>query len=121
MADFVLEPAMQEGGALTGTFGWLVGTGPGSGMSLMFISMGLLAAVVTLGAYAFPVVRDAEELLPDHDMAPKAADDPLLSRLHELLEERTRLLTQPQSDAQQRALKDISFRLRELGRQRSQA
>jgi MFS transporter, DHA3 family, macrolide efflux protein len=121
MADFVLEPAMREGGALVDTFGWLVGTGPGSGMSLMFISMGLLAAVVTLGAYAFPVVRDAEELLPDHDMAPKAADDPLLSRLHELLEERTRLLTQPQSDAQQRALKDISFRLRELGRQRSQA
>jgi MFS family permease len=121
MADFVLEPGMQEGGALSGTFAWLTGTGPGAGMRLMFISMGLLAAVVILGAYAFPIVRDAEILLPDHDMAPKAADDPLLSRLQELLAERAHLLSQPKSDEQERALKDISYRLRELGRQRSQA
>lgn len=121
LADYVLEPAMQEGGTLTSTFGWLVGIGPGSGMSLMWISMGLLAAVVTLGAYAFPIIRNAEDLLPDHDMAPKAADDQLLSRLHELLEERTWLLSQPRSDERERALKHVSYQLRELGRQRSQA
>jgi hypothetical protein len=121
LADFVLEPAMQSDTVLAKTFGWLVGTGPGSGMSLMFISMGLLITVVMLVASTFPVVRDAEILLPDHDMAPKAADDPLLSRLQELLDERSKLLSQPKSDEQALALKNISFQLRELGRQRSQA
>jgi hypothetical protein len=37
LADFVLEPAMAEGGSLTGVFGWLVGTGPGAGMALLII------------------------------------------------------------------------------------
>jgi MFS family permease len=119
MADFVLEPAMMADGALAGTFGWLVGTGPGAGMSLMFIFMGLSATVVTLGAYAFPVIRDAEILLPDHDMSPKAADDSLLARLHEILEERKKLLPQPESDQKTLALKNISSKLRDLGRQRS--
>ncbi len=69
LADMVFEPAMREGGRLTGTFGWLVGTGPGAGMSLMILLTGLAAMLVGFGAYAFRVVRDAESLLPDHDAA----------------------------------------------------
>ena len=67
MADKVFEPAMQTGGALTGAFGWLVGTGPGAGMGLQTLLAGLCAVVVGLGAYLFPVVRNAEDILPDHD------------------------------------------------------
>jgi len=69
LADYVFEPAMREGGRLTGTFGWLVGTGPGAGMSLMILLTGLAAMMVGFGAYGVRVVRDAEKLLPDHDAA----------------------------------------------------
>jgi DHA3 family macrolide efflux protein-like MFS transporter len=69
LADYVFEPAMQEGGRLADRFGWLVGTGPGAGMSLMMVLTGLAAALVGFGAYGVRVVRDAEEILPDHDAA----------------------------------------------------
>jgi hypothetical protein len=69
MADFVFEPAMAAGGALGGAFGGLVGTGAGSGMSLMFVTTGLMGVVVGLGGYAIPAIRNAEDILPDHDAA----------------------------------------------------
>ncbi len=69
LADRVLEPAMLAGGGLPRTFGWLVGTGPGSGMALLIVLMGLLGASVGAGAYLVPAVRDAESRLPDHDAA----------------------------------------------------
>ncbi len=68
LADFVLEPAMQQGGSLTGVFGWLVGIGPGAGMALLMIITGILAALVGGLGYLFPAVRDAESILPDHDI-----------------------------------------------------
>jgi MFS family permease len=67
LADFVLEPGMREGGGLTGAFGWLVGTGPGAGMALLIIVTGLLAMTVGVSGYLFPAVRNAEDILPDHD------------------------------------------------------
>lgn len=67
LADSWLGPAMLEGGSLAGTFGWLVGVGPGAGMSLLYVFSGLLLTMVGLGAYLFSVVRLAEDLLPDHD------------------------------------------------------
>lgn len=71
LSDFVLEPAMQASGGLAGTFGGLVGTGSGAGMALLFVGSGLMVAVFSLGAYFLPVVRDAEDLLPDHDAQPQ--------------------------------------------------
>jgi hypothetical protein len=67
LSDFVLEPAMQTGGSLSGVFGNLVGTGPGAGMSLLFIVCGIAAALVGLAGYAFADVRLAEDRMPDHD------------------------------------------------------
>lgn len=67
LADFVLEPSMRSGGGLTSTFGWLVGTGPGAGMALLMIWTGLIATLVGVGGYLVPVVRNAEDILPDHD------------------------------------------------------
>lgn len=45
----------------------LVGTGPGAGMALMFTITGILCAFAGLAAYAFPTVRDVEDILQDHD------------------------------------------------------
>ena len=67
LADRVLEPAMSATGSLADDLGWLVGVGPGSGMQLMFTITGLLGAFVGVAGYLFPIVRDAEILLPDHE------------------------------------------------------
>lgn len=67
LADQVFEPAMQADGSLAPVFGGLVGVGPGAGMALMFVLFGTIRALTGLSGYAFPTVRDAEDLLPDHD------------------------------------------------------
>lgn len=78
LADHVFEPAMRAGGALSGTFGWLVGVGPGAGMSLMFILSGLAGLTIPVLAYLSPAVREAETRLPDHAVAePIVETEPL--------------------------------------------
>ncbi|HQN05080.1 MAG TPA: MFS transporter [Anaerolineaceae bacterium] len=76
MADFVLEPAMRAGGFLPDTFGWLVGTGPGSGMGLLMLICGVLISLVGVAGYFIPVIRKAEDLLPDHEQIPGASAIP---------------------------------------------
>jgi hypothetical protein len=71
MADYLFEPALAVGGPLAGSFGGLVGTGAGAGMSLMFVVTGLMGVTIGLGAYAVPAIRNAEDILPDHDAAPE--------------------------------------------------
>lgn len=66
LADQVFEPAMMPGGNLAPLFSELVGTGPGAGMSLMFVIAGALGILIGLGGYAFRVVRNVEDILPDH-------------------------------------------------------
>jgi len=75
LADRVFESAMSAGGAFARMFGPLVGTGPGSGMALMFVFAGILAAAIGFGGYLFPAVRNAEDLLPDHDSTPTSAEN----------------------------------------------
>jgi MFS transporter, DHA3 family, macrolide efflux protein len=67
LADFAFEPAMRGGGILAQTFGGLVGTGPGAGMGLILVFCGIAAALVGLTGYFIPAIRNAEDLLPDHD------------------------------------------------------
>ena len=76
LADNVFEPAMRADGVLAPLFGWLVGTGTGAGMALMFVITGLLGVVVGLGGYLFPAIRDAEDLLVDYEAAPQTAVAP---------------------------------------------
>jgi MFS family permease len=74
LADFVTEPAMQSQTWLAAAFGWMVGTGPGSGMALQFVLTGLAyMAAVLVTFLLFPVVRNLEDGLPDHDQLEKAA------------------------------------------------
>jgi len=67
LADGFLLPGMMEGGSLAPVFGWLIGVGPGEGISLLFLVMGVVGALFGFGAYMFKEVRDVEEILPDHD------------------------------------------------------
>jgi hypothetical protein len=67
LADFVLEPAMRSASPLSSTFGWLVGTGPGTGMGLLQIFCGTAMALVGVAGYFIPKIRNAEQLLPDFE------------------------------------------------------
>lgn len=67
LADWWLEPAMMPAGALAPGFGWLVGTGPGAGIGLMFVGTAILGALMSFGGYLFPAIRNVEQALPDHD------------------------------------------------------
>jgi MFS transporter, DHA3 family, macrolide efflux protein len=73
LADFVMEPAMQTGTVLPNLFGWLVGTGPGAGMGLLMVFCGIAISLIGLAGYFIPVVRNVEDLLPDHDQSPEQA------------------------------------------------
>lgn len=69
LADKILGPAMEEGGAMVPLLEPLVGSGAGAGISVIWVATGLLTAVVAVVAYLFPVIRNAEDLLPDHEVA----------------------------------------------------
>lgn len=66
LADLIMEPAMQSGGGWSQAFAWLVGSGPGSGMSLIFIFTGIATTFIALLGYAFRSIRQIEKILPDH-------------------------------------------------------
>lgn len=68
LVDHVFEPAMMPGGSLAPVFGGLLGTGPGAGMALLFVIIGLLMALIGLSGYAFQFVWNVEDILPDHDV-----------------------------------------------------
>ncbi len=71
LADTVFEPAMNSNNALP-LFKWIVGSGPGSGMSLLLILTGLGGLLVIVSGYAFRTVRHVEDSLPDFDGNPPA-------------------------------------------------
>ncbi|MBZ0309220.1 MAG: MFS transporter [Anaerolineae bacterium] len=71
LADQVFEPAMRPDGSLAERFGWLVGTGAGAGIGLMFVIFGLLGAGVGLMGYAFPHIRNVETIMPDYHVSEK--------------------------------------------------
>jgi hypothetical protein len=74
LVDLVLEPAMTRGGGLANLWGWLVGTGAGAGMAILFVVGSGFAVLVGLGGYAVRVVRDIEDILPDHDSPQATAE-----------------------------------------------
>ena len=115
LADLVFEPAMSEPSFLSANFGWLVGYGAGAGMALIMVFCGLAMAGVGVGGYGVRVVRDAESILPDHEVTvgPNADTQELL---RELLDKRQTLITQPSSPERDQELKEISQELRKLGR-----
>ena len=78
LADFVLEPAMKLGTSpFARLFSRLVGSGPGSGMAIIFIFAGLAITLVGLCGYLIPAVRNAESILPDHDQLKRVDETPI--------------------------------------------
>lgn len=65
LADSVFEPLLAADGALAGSIGAIIGVGPGRGIALLFILMGLIKVAVSLGGYVSPSIRFVEDELPD--------------------------------------------------------
>jgi DHA3 family macrolide efflux protein-like MFS transporter len=79
--DRVFEPAMGTGGALASTFGWLVGTGPGSGFGLLIFLCGIGGALIGLAGYLIPSIRNIDTLMPDFRSLPTIGILPRMSSL----------------------------------------
>ncbi len=63
--DHGLEPLMAIDGALAGTVGVWIGTGPGRGIALMLIIAGILLFLNNLISYLNPRIRNIEKEVPD--------------------------------------------------------
>lgn len=68
--DQIFEPAMTPGGALANTFGWIVGTGPGSGFGLLIVLCGIGGTLVGLSGYLVGDIRNVDKLIPDYQALP---------------------------------------------------
>jgi len=69
LADFVFEPAMEPTGMLASGLGGVFGTGEGSGMALQYTLFSLLGSAIGLCGYLFPVLRDVEKIVRDHEVS----------------------------------------------------
>jgi MFS family permease len=70
LGDRIFEPAMGTGGTLATLFGWLVGTGPGSGFGLLILLCGVGGTLIGLAGYIIPSIRNIDTLLPDFQRLP---------------------------------------------------
>ncbi len=69
LADRVFEPMMVVNGPLAGSIGQILGMGPGRGIGLIFVTMGLLLVLAAAIAWLSPHLRRVEDDLPDAVMA----------------------------------------------------
>ena len=65
LADKVFNPLLVEGGKLSGSVGKVIGVGPGRGIGLIYILLGVLLLVATVVAYFYSHMRNVEDELPD--------------------------------------------------------
>jgi hypothetical protein len=65
LADRVFEPFMAGGGSLAISLGQVLGSGPGRGIGLLFVLMGLAKIAVSLVGMLNLRVRRVEDDLPD--------------------------------------------------------
>ena len=65
LADRVFEPWMAAQGLLAGTLGEFLGTGPGRGIALLFIILGVLTVLAVLAGFLYRPLRELEHRLPD--------------------------------------------------------
>ncbi|NOX44972.1 MAG: MFS transporter [Caldiserica bacterium] len=65
LADRVFEPLMAEGGPLAGSLGRVIGVGPGRGIALLYVVLGVFILGVTLWAVIYPRLRRLELEIPD--------------------------------------------------------
>ncbi|HLO16952.1 MAG TPA: MFS transporter, partial [Anaerolineales bacterium] len=72
-ADFLLEPMMKtQSNAFAHLMEPAFGSSPGSGMALLIFLCGFGGTLAGLSGYFVPAIREAEVILPDHDIVPVA-------------------------------------------------
>lgn len=72
LADYVMEPAMQNANRFSQIFRNVFGTAPGAGMGVLTVFCCLVCALVGLSGYYVPAIRNLEDTLPDHDQMQNA-------------------------------------------------
>lgn len=65
LAEQVFEPMMAPGGLLADSVGRIIGVGPGRGIALLFMVLGLVNIVASVIAYRTPRLRRVEKEIPD--------------------------------------------------------
>lgn len=65
VADNVFEPLLRQGGSLAGSVGRVIGTGPGRGIALLVLILGLVVAATAAAGYLLPSLRYLEDRIPD--------------------------------------------------------
>jgi len=70
-----MEPAMTTDTGMASIFGPIFGTSSGAGMGLLMFFSGVVATSVGIIGYFIPNIRNAEDILPDHDALEKSGQD----------------------------------------------
>lgn len=65
LADQVFEPLLAVNGLLAASIGQIIGVGPGYGIALLFVVIGMLTVSLTMAGYLYPRLRLLEDELPD--------------------------------------------------------
>ncbi|MGK3992296.1 MFS transporter [Sorangium sp. So ce1024] len=65
LCDRLFEPWLAPGGALAGSVGRVLGTGPGRGVAFLLVAIGLLLMGSAVAVFLSPRVRRVEDDLPD--------------------------------------------------------
>ncbi|MCP3975809.1 MAG: MFS transporter [bacterium] len=65
LTDNVFEPLLAEDGALAGSVGSIIGTGPGRGIGFLYIVAGIGTVGLAVIGWALPRIRNIETELPD--------------------------------------------------------
>jgi MFS family permease len=73
LVENVLQPMMEEGGALSSSFGRLIGVGDGRGTAVLFVFMGLFILLVTLFASFNRTLVNTEIDIADAEIIEKQA------------------------------------------------
>jgi hypothetical protein len=82
LADKVFEPMLATGGRLADSVGQFIGVGPGRGIGLMLIVMGLLNMGLTTSAFMRPRIRFIEDEIPDAIGDSISEEKPLIPNEH---------------------------------------
>jgi DHA3 family macrolide efflux protein-like MFS transporter len=65
LSERLFEPLLAPGGTLAASVGQVVGVGPGRGIGLLFVAMGVIKVIVSSAGYLHPRIRLVEDELPD--------------------------------------------------------
>ena len=65
LSDLVFDPLMQPDGLFAGSVGQLLGVGPGRGIALLFVVLGICHAALTGLIALYKPLRNVEQILPD--------------------------------------------------------